>query len=1058
MQVRDQQSSWVGGRSTASDGTESHFTTSDSNDGFFERPVRLATFEWQIGVALSVDINPWSLFCNDPRIANRLAHFRNLKMDLHVQLLINGNPFYHGLGIMYYTPLHLIDDYSRLNGFVQADLVEASQRPHIYFNPTKSEGGELILPFVFPKSALDITKGEWNRMGNLSVRSMNVLQHVNESTDSLTITLMAYASNVSLNTPTSRVPPDLKPQGADEYGSISFPAHLVSKAAGSLTDVPVIGKFARATEMIATALGSVATLFGFSNPRMVPDKMALVRHFGETSTTNFQDTSLSLAVDAKKEITIDPRVCGLAPHDEMDFLSIAMRESLIAQFQWDETQPATAMLFTQDICPVSGISADSQYHVAPMGFVALPFEFWKGSVEIRLQVVCSAYHRGRLRLVWDPDYVVGPDNFNVNYSTMLDITESTEITLKIGWGQELDYLRVPDLAAQLDGNPGTDSRNTKNPFSNGVLAIYVVNPLTSPAPYSTNVAINMYARACGDFEVCGPSDLNVAPFVPASQNTTTTPLPPVGTNGPGGNPTSGSTSGYTPVPSTPTTTPPAIVTAKTVTVNPNQISFNTGPSQQLLANTVSGKSGLWIDNDGNERTGFIYMYSDVEKVFPMDLKLSRYGDNQSAVPVSIAFNQGAANIITLPTNSAISNHKLNIPLVPGWQRIDISISSQSNGIAVLREISASIPSDAVVINMSQADMVAASGGLAKPFTNSGGVSVVIPVAPAGTITFALANKYPNTPCNIMSMGQTSASQSEVPDGPNTGAEKATMHSYLNPGPTVSIAGAGNYLIRTVSYFAKTSIVPQGQVEDLQLQSEGHQAPEALSSDIMMGPSSEVRGLNDIYFGERVTSIRQMLKRYTTCYYVDMPDGENPATFTFVLVPHYPQVPTGTVTATSKYFKLSSIFDYYSSAFVCMRGGMRLKIHHNKVLAGTATVFGGVLTRLSTERDYTLDVVSGGSEASGARPRLLRFAGSAVDTLNNKPYFEYELPYYSNLRFTSGRCRRNFLRDSDIVKSVYLWEPLGANANHLVHLNYATAEDFSLSFFLSTPVLSKTASV
>ena len=375
MQMRDQQGSWVGGRSPGDDGTSSHFETSDTNDGFFQRPVRIASFEWEIGVAFKKEFDPWELFCEDPRISNRLAHFRNLKMDLHVQLLVNGNPFYYGLGIMAYTPLPDCDEYSNIPGNTQADLVELSQRPHVYFNPTKSEGGELVLPFVFPKAALSIPDAEWRRMGTITLRSMNNLKHVNESTDSLTITLLAYASNVSLNTPTSRIPPDLKPQGAYEYGAISFPAHLVAKAAGVLGDAPVIGKFARATEMMASAIGSVASLFGYSRPRCVPEQMVLARQFAETSVTNFPDTSLSLAVDAKKELTIDPRVVGLAPYDEMDFISIVKRESLIAQFTWSETQPATTHLFTEDVCPVSGLEDLGNYHIAPMGFIALPFEF-----------------------------------------------------------------------------------------------------------------------------------------------------------------------------------------------------------------------------------------------------------------------------------------------------------------------------------------------------------------------------------------------------------------------------------------------------------------------------------------------------------------------------------------------------------------------------------------------------------------------------------------------------------------------------------------------------------
>lgn len=61
MQVNSQQPSWTSGRESGSDGTEVHMSTSDTNDGFFGRPVKILTTEWQPSVKLFQEFNPWRL-------------------------------------------------------------------------------------------------------------------------------------------------------------------------------------------------------------------------------------------------------------------------------------------------------------------------------------------------------------------------------------------------------------------------------------------------------------------------------------------------------------------------------------------------------------------------------------------------------------------------------------------------------------------------------------------------------------------------------------------------------------------------------------------------------------------------------------------------------------------------------------------------------------------------------------------------------------------------------------------------------------------------------------
>jgi len=1015
MQLDNQQSSWQSGRSPGDDGTSSHLTTSDTNDGFFERPVRIFSTQWEVGVTLYQEINPWKLFCEDPRVANRLAHFKNLKMNLHVQLLVNGNPFYYGRGIMYYNPLPNADSISRLTAPPErADLVEQTQRPHIYFDPTKSEGGEVVLPFVWPKAALDVPMAEWNAMGVITVKSMNPLQHANGATEPITITLLAYASGVELNTPTSMVPLNLAPQGKDEYGSISFPAHLIAKAAGAVGDAPIIGKFARATEMMFSAISNVASIFGYSRPRAVPEQLVLTRNFGELAVTNFPDTSLSLALDSKKELTIDPRVVGLAPVDEMSFLSIATREAYAGRFTWSEANATSDHLWSQAITPFAGMTDnDGDFHIVPMAMVALPFEFWKGSIEVRFQVVCSAYHRGRLRIAWDPDYVTDPSTFNVNYSTMLDISESTEITMRIGWGQSYDYLRTGLLANGINASGPAPPISARPTFANGHLQVFVVNPLTSPSTQLTDIEVNVFVKACEDFEVASPTTLNLSKL-----NVTHFGVRP----------------------------PDNVIGLQQITANSPSAMLSRGPLP-LFTDTRTSSSGV-LSKNGFIRNGWLYNYSPNSSVFKTTIEFYQNPGGDADIEFNLA---GIDYTIPVPPGGAIVTRDFDINLSPGWTRTPFTIGQDSGSDNQVGTVKMQVPGDAQFVALTPPLLQP----LCSPAVNlgtQGGEPTITPVSP-GVVVITLPDFYPGTFVNVITLGETVVTGATPGTSPVTPVSSGHIQSLV-PGVDgkITITGTGLWNIRSINYLKKNvNLVPQGQAEELNAESDDVNAPESMSPDVTMGPSSIVRGLNDIYFGERAESVRTILKRFESWLSIDAPDGTTPASSFNVTIDHYPNIPIvavgGTWAAASR--TDMTVFNLFSSAYVCMRGGMRIKLSVGRTVSGVLQERYSI-TRNTTDEDVPFSLVTISDSAMPYRPS--RWRGTATDTATVKPYHEFELPSYSNLRFTSGRCRRSFIRADYIEKPTYVLESHQANTNNRISVNYAVAEDFSLSFFLSTPIL------
>lgn len=514
---------------------------------FLSRPILIEEYTWTPGLAFFEQFNPWEKFMNNSRNINRVANFNLYRSRLCVRFLINGNGFYYGRMLASYNPLPNHDqtsvwaDRALGSGPLDADAINASQKPHIYLNPTECQGGDLCLPFVHYQNALKVPESQWSEMGDVTLLPLTALKNANGAVDPITISVFAYLEDVNLSIPTNKNPVTVIPQ-SDEYGDtpISGPASVVARVSGALTNTPFIGRFARATQMAANAVGGIAKLFGMSRPATIePIQTYKPEYVGGLANTNTPDGTNRLSLDVKQEVTIDPGVVGIGSEDEMGLVSLASRESYYTSFKWDPVGGGASgpgyRLFHSQVHPflnqvvnpgsIGTLPQDiEEFHMLPMGLAAFPFEAWGGSMEFRFQIVCSNFHRGRIRVVWDPVDVDGFGNFGYNtaYNRVVDITDKKDFTFKVGWGKEYSFLPTPDpFFRYVDGTqtkPIPTFASTNKPYTftsptgNGTLSVYIVNDLTVPNTnpgVDNSIEVNVFARMCDDARFAQPMDLGV---------------------------------------------------------------------------------------------------------------------------------------------------------------------------------------------------------------------------------------------------------------------------------------------------------------------------------------------------------------------------------------------------------------------------------------------------------------------------------------------------------------------------------------------------------------------
>lgn len=493
----------------------------DSDDAtlqnFFSRPIKIFEEEWDVGSRFDHTFNPWTLFWENPRVSNRICNFNLLRCKMHLKVVINGNGFYYGRAMMGYLPASFYDSVSV---FPASDLgiVRLSQLPHVFLNPTESSGGEMVLPFYYWENSFKIPDGDWRKMGECTIRSFHNLQHANGDTTPVTVTIFAWAEDVSMSVLTNIEPTGFSNQSgeafapqmgeideANQKGFISGPATAVSKVASALKDVPVIGPFAKATETAANIVGSVAKLFGFSRPSVTknpePYRPTICSSLACTTTP---DTALKLTVDDKQELSIDTRIAGLDGTDQMSILNIATKEAYLGSFNWTTSNASGSLLWNMRVSPMMWREdASGGHYLLPCCFAALPFQFWTGTMRIRFQIVSSAYHKGRIKLQYDPNMFL-TDEYNTNYVRIVDIASETDFTVEIANSQNKSLLSHAYPGVTSAGNMYGTLPLFSSDEDNGLLRVSVVNRLTTPSPSGNDLRVNVFVSAGDDFETFVP--------------------------------------------------------------------------------------------------------------------------------------------------------------------------------------------------------------------------------------------------------------------------------------------------------------------------------------------------------------------------------------------------------------------------------------------------------------------------------------------------------------------------------------------------------------------------
>lgn len=487
-------------------GTDSRVLTSELSttglDSFLSRPVKILTFTWNESDSVRTinSVFPWSAFFSNTNIAYKLNNYSFVRCTLRIKIMVNASPFYYGSMIAAYTPLQTDrPDTSNLANSNKS-FIPLSQKPHVWINPQDSNGAELTLPFLYHKDWLNAQSNtDLADMGVIHFTNYTVLASANGvSGAGCTVSVYAWAEDVHVAGPSA----GLAAQVGDEYGDkpISSIASAIAARAGSLSRVPILGKYATATQMGAKAIASVATRLGFSNPPVIDNVMP----YRPTAFPNLSSTEISypidkLTIDPKCELAIDPTIPGASNEDELSITNFCKKESYLTAATWDTTQATDTILFHAAVAPImydsDSVTNYETLYTTPLSHVSQMFRYWRGDIIFRFRIIASKYHKGRVRFTFDPTGQGSNNIVNITttqptcFTQIIDLSEETDVAIKVPYMQALPWLRTYRYADTTSGawwsTSASPSFISDTEYTNGSITLRVVNALTCPVATST---------------------------------------------------------------------------------------------------------------------------------------------------------------------------------------------------------------------------------------------------------------------------------------------------------------------------------------------------------------------------------------------------------------------------------------------------------------------------------------------------------------------------------------------------------------------------------------------
>lgn len=499
---------------------------------FLSRPVEIyrATMPFST-VPAPVKLDVWSLHSLEPSVRAKLRNYAYYRADLRLRIIVSGNPFHYGQILFSYQP------YPDLNGNIPGLSGRAeignyfSQSPQCAVVDVKANTPvEMTCPFISPKAVHRLYNStttaisaatpyaDLESAGSLYLHILNPIESVSSGVPTqVYVQIYAWLENVELGVTTAtQVAVTTE---SDEYktGPVENVLSKVAAVAAIGEKIPAIKPIATPSKMVIEAARDMAAHLGWSKPSVEDEPIfTKVRPFEYGPHGIGRYTGAKITYDPKQELSVDSFPIGEGD-DDLVISTIAGRQTYLDYFTWATTSsvmgsPIFRMAVTPQLSTYTSAGLGHRIQPTAAAFAVSPFTYWRGTLHVKMQVVVSAYHRGKLLVYYEPNFhqsaLIDTDiEMNKNYIKILDLAETDTIEFDIDWACPTAWNKlVPNGDVNHLYGVDFDTSLIQDFNVNGYIG---VTPFTAlQTPDDTSVDVNVYI-SCPDLRVNCMSSTNI---------------------------------------------------------------------------------------------------------------------------------------------------------------------------------------------------------------------------------------------------------------------------------------------------------------------------------------------------------------------------------------------------------------------------------------------------------------------------------------------------------------------------------------------------------------------
>lgn len=468
----------------------------------------------------------------------KLSGVMSIRYTTVVTLQVNANRFQQGRYILAFLPtggaLWDPSDVVATNAWIRmhrGSAVEITQLHHVELDLNSDTSVQLRIPYVSAYPALnwyqDLAKPYFGDPGVFFLYPYSPLSApVGNVTASYTLWVNYEDIEVFGNTiPTSAAVAEAqmqrvkknKKKNVDLFaqeesvstGPISSGLRLISEGMDHFSKVPLLSSVASPTSWVLRAASSLASSVGWSKPP-ITDKITRVNRFPHPFIANEDqaDDCQPLGVFSDNHVSVAP---GFSSTD-IDELSINYLKSIFSYFHsfyWDTTQVAGTSLVSFYMDPslffVLNITDTTVHHETPVAYLANKFARYSGGFIIKIKVVKTEFHSGRLLAAFNPFEsaatagTIAYDNTSYLHKTVLDIREQSEFIIEIPYVSIIPW------------------RNTQSPNAIfGELRFFVLDELVAPETVEGTIELLVEVAGAPDLQFSVPNVERTTAYAPAT--------------------------------------------------------------------------------------------------------------------------------------------------------------------------------------------------------------------------------------------------------------------------------------------------------------------------------------------------------------------------------------------------------------------------------------------------------------------------------------------------------------------------------------------------------------